>query len=215
MKTIAVFGGSGRTGIPFLKHSLPEFKIKALVRNPEKIGLKDNNLELIQGDITNTEDIRRTIEGSDAVVSLIGHVKGSEEGFQTKAIGEIVELMRKSGIQRIISLTGGGVRNDEDKPKPIDRFIVFAMKNLTGKTSRNALMDGINHTKVITDTDLDWTIVRGPMLTEEPAKRKIEVGNVGTVPGIKLTREDLAIFILDVLKNNTYIKEMPFITNGK
>jgi len=215
METIALFGGTGRTGLPFLKHGLADFKIKALVRTPEKIEFKDENLQLIKGDITNTEDILKTIDGSDVVVSLIGHNKTSKAGFQTEAMREIIKIMHEKEIKRLISLTGGGVNTADDNPKFMDKLIVFIMRNLAGKMSRNALVDGINHSKLIMDSGLDWTIVRGPMLTEEPAKDNIEVGNVGTVPGFKLSREDLAKFILDTIKNNTYINELPFLTNGK
>lgn len=215
MKTIALFGGTGRTGQPFLKHGLTDFKIKVLVRNPKKVGFAHKNLQLIQGDITNITDIRETIEGSDVIVSLIGHNKYSEAGFQTEAIREIIEIMKENNLKRLISLTGGGVNTDGDIPKLMDKLIVFIMKNLAGKMTRNALLDGINHVKLIVSSDLDWTIVRGPMLTEDPAKGHVEVGHVGTVPGFKLTREDLALFILNVIKNNTYIKKMPYLTNGK
>ena len=215
MKTIALFGGSGRTGLPFLKHGLTDFRIKALIRNPGKIGFSHENLELVEGDITNAQDIRKTIEGCEIVVSLIGYIKSSEAGFHTEAIREIIKTMEENNIRRIISLTGGGVRADEDKPKVPDKLIVFIMKNLAGKMTRNALLDGINHAKLLSESSLDWTIVRGPMLTEDPAKGKIEVGNIGTVPGFKLTREDLALFILDIIKNDSYIKQMPFLSNGK
>jgi hypothetical protein len=52
------------------------------------------------------------------------------------------------------------------------------------------------------------------MLTEEPAKGTIEVGGVGKIKGFRLTREDLAAFILAETEKNNYIKGMPFVTNG-
>jgi hypothetical protein len=40
------------------------------------------------------------------------------------------------------------------------------------------------------------------------------VGYVGKIKGIKLSREDLAGFILNTLIENQYIHKMPFVTNG-
>lgn len=215
MNTIALFGGTGRTGLPFMKHGLSDFKIKALVRNPDKVGFTHQHLELITGDITRGQDIRKTIEGTDVVVSLIGHNKQSSAGFQTEAIRKMIQVMEENQIRRLVSLTGAGVNTAGDQPQMMDKLIVFIMRYLAGKMARNALLDGKNHARLITESDLNWTLVRGPMLTEEAAKGHIEVGHVGKIPGFKLTREDLALFIIKAVKNNTYIKEMPFVTNGK
>jgi putative NADH-flavin reductase len=214
--TIALFGGTGRTGEPFIKHALKKFRIKALVRDASKISFSDPDLEIIQGDILNPTDVEKTIAGSQLVVSLIGHVKGSPANLQTQATQYILDSMKKHEIKRILSLTGGGVRDKQvDKPRLMDNFIVFAMKNMAGKEARLTLLDGIDHADILKQSGTDWTIVRGPMLTQDPSKGKIEVGNVGMVKGIKLTREDLAIFMVNELENNQYIHKMPFLTNGK
>ena len=216
ISTIAVFGASGRTGVPFIKNAVDSYKVKALVRTPEKLSFSHPNLEIIKGDAMNAADVAKTIEGTQAVVSLLGHAKGSPPDLQTKATRHIIAAMKAQGIRRIISLTGGGVRDEaNDDPKFMDKAIVFVMKNLAGKGSKNALADGINHAQLIRETDLDWTIVRGPMLTEDAPTGKIEVGHVGKISGFKLTRADLAAFILDTLQNHTYIEEMPFLANKK
>ncbi len=216
MQTIALFGGSGRTGVPFIKNSLNDYKIKALIRNPEKVEIRHKNLEVIQGDVMNLTDINACISGADVVVSLIGHDKNSPASFQTKAVETILESMKNHKVSRIISLTGGGVRDEKvDNPGFMDNLVVFVMKNLAGKGTRNALEDGISHTKAIRRSDLEWTIVRAPMLTREAAKGNIEVGSVGSVKGFKLTREDLAEFLYREIAEKKYIRQMPFVTNGK
>ena len=87
------------------------------------------------------------------------------------------------------------------------------MKHFAGMKARAALMDGRAHAKILKKSPLDWTIVRGPILTEAPGKGIYQIGYVGKVKGFKLTREDLAAFILSILKNNSHIKEMPFVAN--
>ena len=216
INTIAVFGASGRTGIPFIKKAVEVYKIRALVRSPAKLSFSHPNLEIIKGDVLNASDITHTIEGTQAVVSLLGHTKGSPPNLQTEATRHIIAAMKAEGIQRLVLLTGAGVRDEEhDDPKFMDKAIVFIMKHLAGKGTKNALMDGIRHAEIVRETDLDWTIVRGPMLTEDAPTGKINVGYVGKVPGIKLTRADLASFILDVLQKDKHIKDMPFLANKK
>ena len=212
---IALFGGTGRTGIPFLKHAVERYKVNVLVRDPAKLSFSHPNMTVLTGDILQLTDVENTIKEADVAVSLIGHSKGSPPDLQSRGIENIISAMKKNGTKRLISLTGGGVRNEEtDRPEFIDHMFSFIMKNLAGKETRNTLEDGQKHAEIIRNTDLDWTIVRAPMLTTENARHEIEVGNVGTIKGFKLTREDLALFILGEIENNNHIKKMPFVTNG-
>lgn len=214
--TIALFGGTGRTGEPFLKHALQHFAVKALVRDASRIKIKHPNLTLIEGDAMKAEDVYDTLSGTKAVVSLIGHGKGSPRDLQTVATRHMLDAMKKHDITRIITLTGGGVRDPQnDKPGIIDKVVVFVMRNFAGKDTAYTLQDGIDHAALLKKSDTHWTIVRGPMLTMDAAIGHVEVGNVGMVKGFKLTREDLAVFIVNELIHNNYIHKMPFLTNGK
>jgi putative NADH-flavin reductase len=216
MATIAVFGATGRTGIPFVKQALAKgYSVKALIRTPSKMPINHKNLQLIIGDALNPTVVQQTITGTDGVVSCLGQDKTSQPDFQTKATKLIVGTMQKLGIKRLISLTGGGVRDSaNDQPGFMDNLIVFIMKNVAGKGTKNALLDGISHAEVVRQSNLNWTIARGPMLTDDPAQGVYQVGSVGTVKGIKLTRADLATFMLDEFEKGQYIGQMPFVTNG-
>lgn len=177
--------------------------------------LRDGDLILITGNFQDQEDIENTVKGTDVVVSLLGQVMGSPINLQSKGIEFSIQAMKTHSVPRIISLTGGGVRDMEnDRPGFPDRIITFVMKNLAGKGTRNALIDGIRHAEIIREFEGDWTIVRGPMLTEKPATGKISIGNVGTIKGFQLTREDLADFLINEIEENKYSRKMPFLTNG-
>jgi hypothetical protein len=60
---------------------------------------------------------------------------------------------------------------------------------------------------------LDWTIVRAPMLTEGPATGRVREGYVGKDIGPRLTRADLAAFMLKQLDTETYVGQAPAISN--
>lgn len=217
MKKIALFGGSGKTGLKFIeKASEKGHQIKALLRKPEKIKGKSENLLIIEGDLLDEQKVAETIKNTDVVVNLSGHVKGSPSDLQLKSTEYIIAAMKKNGIRRLITLTGGGVRDEKkDKPGFIDKLIVFIMMHLAGKQTKVALLDGRKHVEYIkSQQDIEYTIVRAPRLNDKPAQEHIEVGNVGTVDGIQLSREDLAAFILTEVEQNKHINEMPFVTNG-
>jgi putative NADH-flavin reductase len=210
MKTLALFGITGRTGLPLAEMLLGAgYRLKALARNPDKLTLKHPNLTVIRGDVLQYEDVRRTVEGTDAVISVIGPTKDSPPLMQTDGTRNIVKAMEAGGIRRIISMTGGGVPAAPDQPKMPDKLIRFIMKLVAKKV----LEDGTRHAEVLQGTRLDWTVVRGPRLTNGPLTKKYRVGWVGVNASTSASRRDIADFITKELEAGKYIRQMPFISH--
>jgi len=210
MKTIALFGGAGRTGREFLRLALQKgYSVRALVRSPEKIqDLSSPMLTVIQGDVLNADDVARTVRGSSVVVSLFGHVKGSPPRVQTEGTRLIVAAMQAQGIGRVISLSGGGLPAPPDQPKFADKAIVFIMKIVAA----DVLADASEHYEVLRASGLDWTIVRGPRLTLEPATGTYRVGWVGVNASTSLGRADLADFLLKQVESGEFVGRLPFVS---
>jgi putative NADH-flavin reductase len=210
MKKIALFGGSGRTGQHFLEQALAEgYDVRALVRDPKKISQQSDQLKLIVGDVLQPEDVDKTVQGSDIVVSLFGHVKGSPEWLQTNGTKNIISAMQKHGVERIISLSGGGLPFPEkDEPKFADRLIRGIMKIAVPKV----LKDAIEHAKVLRESDRKWVIVRAPRLTDGERVGEYREGWVGVNASTKISRADLADFILKQVEDEKYNQQMPFVS---
>lgn len=213
IERFALFGATGRTGIPLIKQGLAAgYAINAFVRTPSKLTVTHPNLQVIQGDVMQKADVERAILGTDAVISVLGHVPGGNTpaNMQTTAIDHIIAIMQDQNISRLISLTGAGVRVAEDKPKLIDKIVGLILKLTQGKI----LKDAENHFELIQKSaDIEWTVVRGPMLTEKPAVGSIKSGYLGQEVGIQLTREDLAKFMLDQLKSEDWMRKAPVVSN--
>jgi putative NADH-flavin reductase len=209
-KRIALFGASGQTGQAFLDKALQAgHTVKALVRTPGKIQQSHANLHVIQGDVLNATDVAQVVKDTDIVVSLFGHVKGSPEWLQTNGTKHIIAAMKKEGIHRIISLSGGGLPYPEkDEPKFADKMIRFVMKVGFAKV----LNDAIAHHEVLEKSGLDWTIVRGPRLTNGEEKGTYRVGWVGVNAGTSISRADLADFILKQVGSEEFVEDMPFVS---
>jgi putative NADH-flavin reductase len=153
--------------------------------------------------------VEQTVKDCDIVVSLFGQVKDSPEWLQTDGTKNIVEAMKKAGVEKIISLSGGGLPFPEkDKPKIADKIIRFIMKLAVPKI----LNDAIEHHKVLLESGLKWSIVRGPRLTNESKKGQYREGWVGVNASTKISRADLADFILKQVEDEQYHFQMPFIS---
>ncbi len=207
---IAVFGATGRTGTPFIEQALAAgHEIKALVRSPAKMTRQNPGLQLIQGDAMDAGKVEETIAGTDAVVSMLGHTRNTPPNMQETAMRHIITAMKKQGVRRLVSLTGAGVGDPKDQPKLVNHIIRFLLKTL----SPAVLKDGENQAALIRQSELDWVIVRGPMLTEGPYTGKYRVGYVGVNTGARISRADVADFMLRQLTEDTYLHDAPMISD--
>lgn len=207
---IAIFGASGRTGRHLVDQTLAQgHSVVALVRDPAKLPVSHANLTTIKGDASDAAAVERAIAGSDAVISALGQVKGSPKDIQTTATRNIVAAMERHGVRRLVSLTGAGVPASQDQPKLIDRIIKFALVTLSG----DVLRDAEAHTAVIRSSNLDWVIVRGPMLTDAPRTGAYRVGWVGVGTSSRITRADLADFMLTQIDDTKLLRQLPMVSN--
>lgn len=207
---IAVFGATGRTGRHVVEQALARGdEIKALVRDPSKLGISDENLEVVQGDVLDSTKVADTVAGTDAVLIALGQTKTSPKDVQTRGTRNIVAAMKEHGVWRLVSLTGAGVRDPRDEPKLADKAITFLLKRL----QPDVLKDAEGHAEVIRKSGLEWVLVRGPRLTDGPRTGEYRVGYVGKNSGTRASRADVAEFMLRQLEGDEYLGRMPMISS--
>ncbi|MCA0294810.1 MAG: SDR family oxidoreductase [Actinobacteria bacterium] len=210
MAVIALFGATGKTGGRVLQRALAAgHEVRALVRDPSKLAVADERLTVLTGDVLDPEAVDRTVAGTDVVLSLFGQVKGSPRTVQTDGTRTIVEAMQRHGVHRLVTLSGGGLRAPQDQPKLPDRIIRTLLRLLSG----HVLADAEGHLAVLQSSGLDWTVVRGPMLTEDPGKGRYRVGWVGVGTSTRISRDDLADFILTQVDDATFARQLPFVSD--
>jgi putative NADH-flavin reductase len=207
---LTIFGATGRTGIPLVQQALAAgHAVTAFARTPEKLSITHDQLTVVQGDATDPAAVERAVSGADAVLSALGQTKGAPKDMQTVATRNIVAAMQQHGVRRLVSLTGAGVDAPQDQPKLINHLIKLALKTLSGAV----IQDAEGHAEVIRNSDLDWVIVRGPMLTEGPYTGQYRVGWVGVNTSARIARADVADFMLKQVTENTYLRQAPMISD--
>lgn len=203
---IAVVAANGRSGRAFVECALKAgHLVRAGVHNGNALA-QHANLTIVECDATNSEDVARLIAGQDAVVSFIGHVKGSPAHVQTDAIQVVSSEMRRLGISRLVSLTGTGVRFPGDHITLIDHFLNMGI----GIIDPQRIQDGKDHVAFLQSTDLEWTVLRvlklqnirpKPFSLKAHGPTKIMVG-----------RDEVALAALQVLENESFMNEAPIIS---
>src|SRR5689334_18551519 len=121
---IVLFGASRGVGRQVLEQALQAgHTVTAFVRDPSAISMEHANLTLFQGDALDAPAVEKAVAGQDAVISALGPAHPPVVGMMEIAARNIVNAMKKNGVRRLISTTGAGVRQTEDRPKFIDHFI--------------------------------------------------------------------------------------------
>ena len=122
--------------------------------------------------------------------------------------GRVVQL-RQHGVRRLIQSAGAGVRDPKDTPTLVHAFFGVLVRLL----SPNVVKDMELVVEKVRGSDLDWTVVRVPMLTEDPATGRIREGYVGKAIGPRLSRADMADYMLRQVESKTYLGQAPAISN--
>jgi uncharacterized protein YbjT (DUF2867 family) len=118
---ILVTGGTGFVG-PRVVHALRgrDLPVRALVRRPASSSattLAAWGAELVQGDMTDTESLRRAVEGAEVVVHLVAIRQGRAEEFERvmeAGTRDLVGAAREAGVRRFVLMSALGT-NEETK----------------------------------------------------------------------------------------------------
>lgn len=201
---IAVFGASGRTGIPLCQQALERgHDVVAHARSPEKLPFADE-VAVVEGDAYTGEGVVEAVADADAVVSVLGQSDDSPDDLLTVAGDHILEAMASEDVDRFVTLVGAGVREEGESVSLGGRVMGTLLKLL----ARSVLEDAADHVEHVTATDLEWTVVRVPRLTEGDPDGDYRAGDVEL--GFEaIGRADVARFLLDCLEEDRYVREMP------
>lgn len=202
---IAVIAAHGRLGRAFVEEALTSgYSVCAGIRGVNNF-TPHPKLEVYECDATSEEDVEKLLTGQDAVVSAIGHVKGSAADVQTVATKIIISTMEKLGVLRYVDVTGTGVRFPGDKITSIDRLLNLAVEII----DRDRVVDGRAHQEVLKSAPLNWTTIRVLKLQNVPARPFSLKLHGPTKPFVG--RGEVAKAILEVIKNDSFLKQAPII----
>ena len=196
MKTIAVFGATGRTGKPFTELALKEgYQVKTLVRTPSRLDIKHSNLQVIQGDLADYAKTEETINGTEAVLFLVGLSPSVRLPSNVRVVmtPNILEAMQKSGLKRVIRLASVISASDPNDKLSFGQNLMMSL----GKRMMSVVaQDETESVNLIKQSDFDWTIVRENYIARSAPKGSYDAGYF-RAGNNSVAAGDLAAFILD------------------
>ena len=193
---ICIFGSNGMTG-------------RELVCSAKAKGFEVVPFSYRDGqNVLDYEAVLKAITGCDAVISTLGHIKGSDPLMQTKGMANIVKALKEIGLRRVLSLTGTGARVPGDKPSFLDHFLNFGVKLVDPER----INDGVAHVKVLQESGLDWTIVRVLKLSNSDAEIKSYKLTEQGPAELFSSRKKVAKVLIDLLNDKDSFGKLPVIS---
>jgi len=202
---ITVFGATGRTGVPLVRQALDRgHDVVAFARSPEKLPVEDPALAVVEGDAYGGDGVAEAVAGADAVVSVLGQTDEGPDDLLTVAGDNVIAAMREAGVDRLVTLVGAGVREAGEDVSLSGK----AMGVLLKLFARDVLEDAAEHVRRVGASDLDWTVVRAPRLTDGEGTGEYRAGDIA-LGYESVARADVARFILDCVEEDLYVGELP------
>jgi nucleoside-diphosphate-sugar epimerase len=207
---IAVIGGAGKSGIYLVKALLRHgFPLRVLLLHPENFTLTNPLIEIVPGDVRDYKTVESLFEGCRAVVSTLGYTKGETVPVFSAATLNIIKAMKVHQINRYVVTTGLNVDTPEDHKSPQTQFATDWMRT---NYPQSTLDKQVEYEELV-KSDVDWTLVRLPMINQTDEMPEIKV-SLEDCPGDKISATSLAEFIIRQLPDETYVRQAPFIANA-
>ncbi len=203
---LLIFGATGETGCELVNQALAQGDaVTAFVRDPDKLDIKHPNLKVIEGDVTDTATVERAVQGQDVVFSTLGSRSLKKNPTLTKGVDTIVRAMEKQGVQRLVYQSSLGVGNSREHLDFLVRYIIIPL------VLRNAIADHEDKEQIVQQSSLDWVIIRPAGLTNGLHTGNYRHGE-SMHYGAKISRADVADFMLKQITDKTYLHKAPGIS---
>jgi len=205
LKKIIVLGATGGTGKQVVEQILQteHYQVTVLIRKPDAFTVRHKNLQIIRGDVFQPQTFENAIKEKNAVVSCLGVQHRKPTTVYSEGVGNIIDSMQKHNVSRIICLSAGAVI----VPPKSSFMTKFITKNILQRLFKYMYADMLLMEKRLSETTLDWTIIRPPRLmnTKHTGKYRTTVSEHLINPS-KISRADLADYIVNHLTDKETFK---------
>lgn len=205
---LAILGATGGTGQELTAQALAlGHTVRALVRSPDKVTLRHDRLEVVKADLLNESafTLAAKLEGSEAVLSALGVLSLGITHFYSDTAKLLVAAAQQARVKRLLFVSSVGADPSEHEPW---WYLWFVRRLLI-----NYYVDMARMEQVVMDTaGLEWTVVRPSYLTNGPKTGVYRVTpRYAPEGGVRISRADLADFMLRQLEGNTYVRGTPAV----
>jgi putative NADH-flavin reductase len=198
---LAVLGATGGVGLEIVRQAIERgHSVTAFARSPERLKPFQDRICVKQGNLLNSSELERAIEGHDAVLSGFGPrvpIAKADANLLRDFAAALITAMQHSGVKRVVAVSTAFLFKDSIMP-PAHLFGRLFFPGI--------VVDAGAMEQIIAASGLDWTIVRPPQLTDKPYTGKYRVRE-GHLPrfGFNISRADVADCFIRVVEDRASV----------
>ena len=214
-----MFGASGGTGQAIICRALERgLKVKAFVRRLSSIRPLDRQ-QILQGDVADYSSVKLSIAAGDLVVVTLGNSQNPIKRMLGEArttpsdvceVGtrNVIAAMIKAGATRLIVVSAFGIGDTR-------KNATWLLKLFYALLLREQMADKERQEMLVRASGLDWTIVQPVALTAETPTGRWLASRTGGIGKQKISRGDVADFIVAELLVPAYIGATVSLSSSK
>jgi putative NADH-flavin reductase len=201
---LLVLGATGGIGLEIVRQAISRgHTVTALVRSPQPLQPFQDRITVRHGDLLNPAALEPAIQGHDAVLSGFGPrlpIAKSDANLLRDFAAALTTAMQHAGVTRVVVVSTAFLFKDSIVPPTF----LFGRLFFPGVVTDASAME-----RVLIESDLDWTIVRPPQLTDKHFTGKYRVRE-NHLPrfGFKISRADVADCLLKTAEDRAAVKKI-------
>lgn len=206
---LLVLGATGGTGLEIVRQAIERgHSVTAFVRSPERLRPFQDHISVRRGDLLNSAELEQILRGHDAVLSGFGPrvpISKADATLLQRFAFALTTAMRHAGVRRVVVESVAFLfRNSIVPPAYLLGRLFFP----------RTVADASAMERVFAESELDWTMVRPPELTDKPYTGKYRVRE-GQLPrfGFKISRADVADCMIKATENHSSIRKIVGVCN--
>jgi len=201
---VIVFGATGKTGRHVARLALEHgHEVTAFGRSADRLDPQPG-LIVFKGDVLDSGAVGAAVEGCDGAVICLGSAGLRDATTLADGTANIVVAAEGCGVGRLVVLSAAGVGDSWAQ-------IPWSSRLLFKTMLRNIIADHRAQEAVVERSGADWTIVRSAVLTDKPATGSVTATK--TSPTRRISRADLAGYLVDQLSDDSLTRQTISVTN--
>jgi len=204
---VLVLGATGDVGRLVAAEALKrDHELTVLIRSPQKLGELVARVRVVQGDALDPNAVSTAIAGQDAVIYVLGAGNVRQTTLFSESTRILLAEMERHAVHRLICVTGVGAGDTKGHGGFLYDHIFYPLFTQGIYADKDKQEDLIRHSRT------DWTIVRpATFRTRKPPGPLRAVTRVDGVILRRISRVEVATFLVDELEQNDYVRQAVFV----
>ena len=161
------------------------------------------NLAVVQGSVFDRNAVEQTVRGADAVICALGAPPRDKGRLRERGTQVVVDAMVAAGVRRLVVQSSHGIAETSSELPWFMRWVIvpFYLKGVFADHERQE--------EVVRASDLGWTLVRPPHLSDGPPATEVAYGPSYDPARMTMSiaRTDVARLMLEMASDPSHVRK--------